>query len=122
MPYSVAVEDGIARVRFWGVLTRGELQAALDALEALEVEPGPSLNRLIDSSRVERRDVDWRDYADAVRQRKTLVLKNPVRAAILTLRAVDMGSARSFEMMHDHPQIALRLCASEEEALAWLRG
>jgi hypothetical protein len=120
MPYCLTVEPGLLRVVLLGNLTMAELLCLADAVVESERTLGMIPNQLTDVSQVSGRDFGYFEMLSLAERRRARSLANPIKAAIVAPRPVDIGFARMFQTLNDHPQIETRIFATLETAEAWL--
>lgn len=119
MPFEFSASDGSYRIRLHGHLTNADLGRLMATVKEAEQAATTSLNRIIDTSDVEKFDIDFSHVIAFTGQRRTMPLKNPVKTAIIVHREVALGIARMFQSLNDHPLITIRVVNSLPEAQAW---
>ena len=120
MPYQITEEAAFFRVVFFDDMTGHDLQSLADALAAIEDALPVAPNRLTDLSQVSGRDLTYADMLAYVERRTAQRLANAVKCAIVAPRPVQLGFARMFQILSEHPQMEVALFATLEEAEAWL--
>ncbi|WLT32319.1 hypothetical protein [Geothrix sp. PMB-07] len=119
MPFEFSESDGSYHIRLHGHLTNADLVHLMVMVREAEQEASTSLNRVIDTSDVEKFDIDFSHVIAFTGQRRTMPLKNPIKTAIIVHREVALGIARMFQSLNDHPLITIRVVSSLLEAQAW---
>jgi hypothetical protein len=122
MPYHLTRESTHLRLVFFDDMTSQDLRSLGHAIGALEDAAAVSLNRLTDLSQISWAAATYADMLDFAERRKAQRLANPVKSAIVAPRPVQVGFARMFQMLMNHPQIEVQLFETLEEAEAWLTG
>jgi hypothetical protein len=119
MPYDFSASGPYYAIRLHGQMAEADLQQLMDDVVKAEQAAPRSLNRIIDSTDVERFDIHFGDVMTFVNQRKAAPPKNPIKTAILVQREVALGVARMFQTLNDHPFITIRIVNNREEAERW---
>jgi hypothetical protein len=122
MSYRLTNEEHFLRLELFDALTRQDLESLFEEFETIERERVPAPHRLCDTTRLERREIQWNDYMSLAARRSQAVLPNPVKSAIVVTSLVNMGFARMFQQVNNNPQIEVRIFDSEDAAVAWLRS
>jgi hypothetical protein len=120
MGISVAREGRILRIVLSGELTRDEFGRFVAEVERLEAASLPWPDRVTDLTGLRRVDIGFDDMARLAQRRRDLDIPNPIRSAIAARDAVQLGYARMYQTLNDHPLIDLRVFPDVEQALAWL--
>jgi hypothetical protein len=120
MPYQIIQEPAFFRLVFFGEITPQDLQSLATELAAFERGLPMALNRLTDVSQVSGAELTYADMLDFVERRKAQRLKNAVKSAVVAPMPVQVGFARMFQIVNDHPQIEVQVFATLAEAEAWL--
>ncbi len=123
MPVDLVITDLCVRFVARGVVDLAEIK---DVYELAWAHPDfrlgmPYFADLQHGTLAEFQNTDPRRIASFIRSR--LDQHGQVKTAFLSGRPVDHGIARMFEAYADiEADLPVRVCGSEEEALAWLRG
>jgi hypothetical protein len=120
MPFSLTVEPGLLRVVLFGNLTMAELLRLADAVVESERILGMTPNQLTDVSQVSGRDLGYFEVLTLADRRRVRTLANSIKSAIVAPKPVDVGFARMFQTLNDHPQIETAIFPTLEEAEGWL--
>lgn len=121
MPYSLQSSPGLIQFRVSGVVQLEDLLAAAREVQAIEAAAPVTPHRITDLSAAEDLDMTFSKMADFAALRRAACLKNKVRSAIVATMQVQVGFARMFQTLNDHPQIEIRIFDNHPEAMAWLR-
>lgn len=120
MSYQIIQEPAFFRVVFFDNMTRQDFQSLAGEVAALEDALPVAVNRLTDLSQVSGTEMTYADMLDYVARRKVQRLANSVKAAIVAPRPLQLGFARMFQILLEHPQIEVQVFATLVEAEAWL--
>jgi hypothetical protein len=120
MPFELTSKPHCFLVVFFDPLTRHDLQAAADAIAAIEDTLPLTPHRLTDLSQVSETDLTYANMLAFVERRLARGLANPIKSAIIASRPVQIGFARMFQILNDHPQIEVQVFRTLAEAEAWL--
>jgi hypothetical protein len=122
MPFSLSLDDGVLRIVLAGTLTPGELGPLADATAEIEDAAGVCPHRVTDLSGVTRFEVGFDELFALARRRRERTPANPIRSALVAVTPVQVGFARMFQTLNDHPLITLRIFPDTDSALAWLKA
>jgi hypothetical protein len=120
MPFDYRVVDGVIFADFTGRLVSQDLRIAAKEVAVLEEELAISPNRLTDISLVEGIDLNFQEMEAFADIRRRVALKNDIRSAIVVADSLQVGFARMFQTLNDHPKITIRIFNNREEAIAWV--
>lgn len=120
MPIELALADSYLFVRMHGVVTAAEMEAYGVDAENLESQRPESLDRMTDLTEVERFEVAYRDIFQLADRRKRRPHTRDVKVAAIARQPEQVGMARMFQTLSEHPQIEIRIFDSRAEALDWL--
>ena len=120
MPYQLTEEAAFVRVVFFDDMTGHDLRSLADLVAAIERERAVAPNRLTDLSQITGAQLTYTNVFDFVEHRKRQQLANSVKSAIVAPRPVQLGFARMFQTLNDHPQIEIQIFPTLAEAEAWL--
>lgn len=120
MPFEVDAGPDLLQLRLCGALTRDDLRGVAAAM--LELESGLSHipNRLTDLTQVDAMDVGFPEVLALAQQRRERTFPNHFKSALLVATDVQLGYARMFQTLNDHPYINIEVFTSREAALLWL--
>lgn len=77
-------------------------------------------HRLIDLSQVIGTRTSFLDMMALVEERKAQIFANASKSAIVVTRPVNLGFARMFQILNDHPQLDIRIFTTVAAAEDWL--
>jgi hypothetical protein len=120
MPAKVYFKDGILRMDFLGHFTTEDLMGALAEVEKLEREVRPTPHRIADLGGITTSDNRFLQVLALTQRRKAVRFANTFKSAIIAPRPADVGMARSFQMLNDHPQITIEVFPDLAAAKAWI--
>lgn len=120
MPYHFTAEPGLLRVVLFGAVTGAELQSLAAELEKIEQALPVTPNRLTDLSQLSGSELSFPDVFAIADRRKAQKIANPVKSAFVAPNAVNIGFARMYQTLNDHPQIEIQIFSSLEDAETWL--
>jgi len=112
--------DGVLRIVLTGILMPGELARLADALAAAEDAAAVVPHRLTDLTGVTRFEIGFDDMFELARRRRERSPANAIRSALVAATPVQLGFARMFQTLNDHPLITLAIFPDVDAALAWL--
>ena len=120
MPFTFRVQDGLLRIELQGTMSRAVLEAL--AVEAWEIEQtlDPVPDHLTDLTGVTRLDVGFSAVFDLAQHRLERTFANPFRSALVAATPAQLGIARMYQTLNDHPQVTVRIFPDLAGALAWL--
>lgn len=122
MPFSMSSAGGVLRITLSGTLTPEELGRLADALVEAEGAAAVCPDRVTDLTGLTRFEVGFDDMFEMARRRRERPPANPIRSAIVACTPVQLGFARMFQTLNDHPRITLRIFSDLDGALAWAQG
>ena len=120
MAYSISFDGPLLLIRLHGIVRIAELDAV--ASEVIELERGGTYtpSRLIDVRDVGDSTVRYPDLAQLAERSRTRPLAAPVRSAIVVAKPVQLGYARMFQILNEHPMITVHIFEDESAAREWL--
>ena len=122
MAIEVKIADQVLCATFHGEVGIGDLLEFSEAARQIETESGEALNYLTDLSAVKSTDLDFGAIQEFAAIRMTLRLKNRVKSAVVAPRPLQLGFARMYQTLSNHPQINLQIFKDRETAWAWLKA
>ncbi|HEU0014484.1 MAG TPA: hypothetical protein VFQ45_12415 [Longimicrobium sp.] len=108
------------RIVLSGTLVPEELVRMADALIEAEAAAAVCPHRVTDMTALTRFEVGFEDMSELARRRRNQPPANPIRSAIVAATPVQLGFARMFQTLNDHPRITIRIFPDLDGALAWL--
>ena len=119
MPYTIERDGPHLQITFLGSIEPRDLSRV--ALEAKSYEGGDVVpHRITDLSRVDKLNISFEDVFQLAAARKLLRFSNTFKSALVVSSDIQMGYARMFQTLNDHPQITLRIFESAAAARVWL--
>lgn len=120
MPYQLTSEPDMLRIELFGILTAYDLQSIAAELEQIEGRMPVTPNRLTDATHLLNGDLNFADVFALAERRKVQNLANQIKSALVAPKPVNLGFARMFQILNDHPQIEIQIFPTCEAAEAWL--
>jgi hypothetical protein len=120
MPIQLFFDQKPMLVVFTGELTSTDLISGARDVAAFEKEQAIVPPRLMDLRPLTQLSINFNDVMNLATDRKSLRFSNSFKSAILVGNTVQMGYARMFQSLNDHPQISIRIFTDEAEARTWL--
>lgn len=108
------------RIVLSGTLVPEAMVRMADALLEAETAAAVCPHRVTDLTGVTRFDVGFVDMSGLAQRRREQSPANPIRSAIVAATPVQLGFARMFQTLNDHPRITMRIFPDLDGALAWL--
>lgn len=121
MALDATIVDGVFRVTFQGNVGISDLQNLAEASKKVEAEGGVSPNFLTDLSAVENAELDFGVIQEFAAMRMTMTLKNRIKSAIVATQPLQLGFARMYQTLTNHPQINMRIFKDRDSAWKWLQ-
>jgi hypothetical protein len=122
MALEVTTVDGVFCVTFQGSVGIRDLQNLAEASKKAEAGGGVSPDFLTDLSAMENAELDFGAIQEFAAVRMTMRLKNRIKSAIVATRPLQMGFARMYQTLTNHPQIHMRIFKDRESAWTWLKA
>jgi hypothetical protein len=118
--YSIDGSGSFIRITLTGDVLAADLQGALREVEALEAQSAFVPDRLIDLSGATDLNVAFPDVYEIAQRRHHSRFPNPFRSAVVATTPLQIGFARMFQTLNDHPQIHIRIFDNSMTAAVWL--
>jgi len=121
MPFTLRYEGGLVRVLLTETITGADLAGL--AVAAQEAEEGLSHmpDYLTDLSGATRLDMGFADVFALAQRRLERAFRNPFRSALVAGTPAQLGIARMYQTLNDHPQVTVRIFPDVSAAQEWLR-
>jgi hypothetical protein len=103
-----------------GTVDPGDLLAIGDALMEIEMGGTYTPHRLVDMREIDDATIGYQEVAKLVDRSRTRPLQAKLRSALLVAQPIQVGFARMFQILNDHPQVTVRIFEDEPLARAWL--
>jgi len=120
MSQKIELVDGLISTVLSGTVNVEDLINNARELASIEAEEGPSRHRISDITMMTGGNIDFAAMERFVALRKKAKLRNPVKSAIVAKSPLQIGLARMFQTLNDHPQIEIHIFNTREEALEWI--
>jgi len=122
MAHQVLVDGTMLVFRLSGVVSAADLEAL--ATETLEIERGGTHTppRLTDLRAVTDATIGYPEVASLADVTRARPLVGPIRSALLVAQPAQLGFARMFQTLNQHPLITIRIFNDETAAREWLAG
>jgi hypothetical protein len=122
MSYNRSYDGPTLVITLAGVLTPADLQAAAEDIRALEAGGTHTPHRLIDLRGITEAAIGYAEMANLAEWSRARPLASPIRSAMLVSQPVQLGFARMFQILNEHPQITMRIFEDEVAARLWISG
>jgi hypothetical protein len=122
MPYQIAYDGPVLLIRMFDAVTPADLDAAADEVFAIEDEGRNTPPRLTDLRDVTDAQFSYADVARLAERARSRPLAAPVKSAVVVAQPVQLGFARMFQILNEHPHITMRIFDDAAEARRWLAG
>ena len=122
MAYQISFDGPLLVIRFFGALGPADLDAAADEVFAIEDGGRNTPPRLCDLRDVAEANIAYADMARLAERTRSRPLAADVRSAIVVAQPVQLGFARMFQILNEHPRVTVRIFDDETAARTWLAG
>lgn len=122
MPCRLTETPDYLLVEYYGVVTPGCLLDASRIMERFEKAHEHSLHRLCTLTGVTQFAIDFGVVLQTAERRRKFRLSRRIRDAIVVSGDLQLGFARMYQQVIEHPQIDFRIFEDRQEAEAWLRA
>lgn len=120
MAVDIEMKDNILHVTLHGTVTRLDLMRVGMAMADVEDKMPVAPPRISDFSAAETIEVGYEEMLALAEHRRSSSLSNHIRSAIVVANSLQMGMARMFQTLNDHPLVTLEIFEDREVALKWL--
>lgn len=120
MAVDIEMKHGILQVTLHGTITRLDLMRVGMAMAEVEETMPIAPPRISDFSAAQTIEVGYAEMLALAEHRRDSNLSNHVRSAIVVANSLQMGMARMFQTLNDHPLVTLEIFEDRETALKWL--
>jgi len=120
--YAVAFDGPILVIRLYDTVTGADLEGASAEVLAVEKDGTNTPPRLSDLRGITTAAIGYSEMARLADVVKARPLDAPVRSAILVTEPVQLGFARMFQILNEHPRVTVRIFEDESSAREWLMG
>ena len=120
MAVTIAFDGPLLLITVSGTLADTDLDVIGN--EVLTIEDGGKTtpNRLTDFRQVTEAAVGYAEMSRLTDRSRARPLHAPLRSALLVNQPVQLGYARMFQILNDHPRVTVRIFEDEPSARAWL--
>jgi hypothetical protein len=120
MAFALWMDGDLLRIRLHDTITPRDLRELADAVLEAEARSLPMPDRVTDMTEVTNVEVGFVDFLAFAERRLGMELPNPIKSAIVVASRVQLGIARMFQTLNDHPQVTVEIFHDLGEALSWL--
>jgi len=120
MPHTTSTTGHWITTRFSGLISADDLRRSVEEIEAIEATAAVTPFRLTDLSASDMVHLSFQSIGELAARRRSAVLKNPVRSAIVAPSLVQYGFSRMFQILNDNPRIDVEVFREMDAAVAWL--
>ncbi len=120
MAYLVSYDGALVLVQFSGTLTREDLERVGDEIIAIEQGGANTPHRLTDFRRITETAVGYPEMSVLAERSRARPLGAHIRSALVVEQPVQMGFARMFQILNEHPQVTVRIFDDEMAARVWI--
>jgi hypothetical protein len=120
MAYRVSYDGSLVLVQFSGTLTREDLERVGNEIIALERDGANTPHRLTDFRQITDTAVGYPEMSVLAERSRARPLDAHIRSALVVGRPVQMGFARMFQILNEHPQVTVRIFDDETSARVWI--
>jgi hypothetical protein len=107
-------------VELSGTLTREDLESVGDEIIAIERNGANTPHRLTDFRRITNTAVGYAEMSALAERSRARPLDAQIRSALVVEHPVQMGFARMFQILNEHPQVTVRIFDDEMAARVWI--
>lgn len=120
MTFSASFDGPLLVLRLSGTLTAADLEALANEVLSVEREGSYAPNRMTDLREVTDATIGYAEMSRLIDRTVARPLLTPVRSALLVTQPVQLGFARMFQILNEHPKVMLQIFEDETEAREWL--
>ena len=122
MAHNISFDGPLLMIRLFGTLTPEDLDAIGHEVIAIEQDGTHTPPRLTDLRDVTETAVGYLEMAKLAARSRVRPLASPIRSAMLVAQPVQLGYARMFQILNEHPKVTIRIFDDEAEAREWVTG
>jgi hypothetical protein len=122
MAYQLLFDGPLLVIRLFGVVRPTDLDGAAGELLALEDGGRNTPPRLCDLRDVTEANISYADMARLAERTRSRPLAADVRSAIVVAQPVQLGFARMFQILSEHPRVTVHIFDDETAARTWVMG
>jgi hypothetical protein len=120
MAYLVSYDGSLVLVQFSGTLTPEDLERVGNEIIAIERGGANTPHRLTDFRQITDTAVGYPEMSVLAERSRARPLDAHIRSALVVGRPVQMGFARMFQILNEHPQVTVRIFDDETSARVWI--
>jgi len=120
MACHVSYDGSLVLVQLSGTLTRDDLESVGNEIIAIERHGTNTPHRLTDLRQITDTDVGYPEMSVLAERSRGRPLHAHIRSALLVEHPVQMGFARMFQILNEHPQVTVRIFDDEMTARVWI--
>ena len=120
MAFHVSFDGPTLVITVFGTMDAADLEGMIDNVLTVEKGGANTPHRLIDLRQVTDVAVGYQEMARLADIARTRPLNAMIRSCLLVRQPVQLGYARMFQILNDHPQVTVRIFDDEVTARAWL--
>lgn len=120
MPFEIVREANLIRATFVGIVTNEDLLQIGRAAAETEDSYSRIPPRVVDLSQSEGLNLSFQGILGLAQARRSRTFGNPFRSALVASNDAQLGFARMFQTLMDHPQVTIRIFGDLAGAEAWL--
>ena len=120
MAYHVSYDGSLVLVQLSGTLTRDDLDRVGDEIIAIERGGANTPHRLTDFRQITDTTVGYAEMSILAERSRARPLGAHIRSALVVEHPVQMGFARMFQILNEHPQVSVRIFDDEMTARVWI--
>jgi hypothetical protein len=121
MPIHLQIRDGMLEAACQGKLTASDLKRLKVTLRDIEARLEVTPDRVSDLTEADVSDLDSQDLVLFAEYRRSAILKNKVKSAVIVTKgSVQYGLARMFMAHNQNPDIEIKIFYDSAGAYDWL--
>jgi hypothetical protein len=118
----MSLDGPLLVIRLFGTLVGPDLDALVEELLAIEEGGRRTPPRLIDVRAVSEMAIGYADIARLAERSRSRPLAADIRSAVLVSQPVQLGYARMFQILNEHPRVTVHIFEDEQSAREWVVG
>lgn len=122
MPYDITLDGPILLIRLHGTITGADLEALGAEVLAVEKNGTYTPPRLTDFRGITTVAIGYPEMSHLADAAKSRPLGAQIKSAIVVTEPVQLGYARMFQILNEHPLVKVRIFEDESSARDWLTG
>jgi hypothetical protein len=120
MTHRVSYDGSLVLIELSGTLTREDLESVGHEIIALERSAATAPHRLTDFRQIVDIAVGYPEMSVLAERSRARPLSSHIRSALVVEQPVQMGFARMFQILNEHPKVTVRIFEDETSARAWI--